>query len=76
MVQSPSRMMSIGACLGVLGGIGMSLAPTMGATELARPWGFVVGLLVGLCTGAGAALTVGSLIERRHRQAGLLRSQQ
>jgi hypothetical protein len=69
MAQSPSRKMSIGACLAVLGGIGMSLAPSTGATQLAIPWSFLAGLLVGLSAGAGAALTVGGLIERRHQES-------
>lgn len=69
MGQSPSRKTPIGACLAALGGIGMSLTPTMGATELARPWSFLAGVLVGLSAGAGAALTVGGLIERKRQRA-------
>lgn len=65
-----SRRMSVGACLAVLGGSGMSLAPAMGATELARPWSFFAGLLVGLCASAGAALVVCGLIERRQDRPG------
>jgi hypothetical protein len=73
-VHSRDRKLSIGASLAVLGAIGMSLAPAMGATELPAPWSFLAGLLVGLSASAGAGLTLTGLVERRYKPAKLLRS--
>ncbi len=63
--MDPRKSLNLGAVLAVFGAAGMFLAPTLGATELARPWSFVVGFVVGIVTGTGAALTIYGLIERR-----------
>jgi ABC-type xylose transport system permease subunit len=59
--------LSLGSILGILGALGMILAPTLGATALPNPWSFVAGFAVGVAGGLGAALAIAGLIEyRRH----------
>jgi hypothetical protein len=64
-VMDSRRSLGIGVVLTIFGAAGMILAPTLGATALARPWSFAVGFLVGVMTGVGVALTVYGLISRR-----------
>jgi len=54
-----------GAVLGILGGVGMAVGPTLGAAELGRPWSFVGGFVVGLVAGIGVVLAVSGLVDRR-----------
>ncbi len=60
-----STKMSVGAVLAVFGGIGMALGPTVGATELGRPWSFVAGFTVGIAAGIGVVLTISGLLDFR-----------
>jgi hypothetical protein len=53
-----------GAVLAVLGGIGMALGPSLGATALGRPWSFIVGFMVGVATGIGVVLVISGLIDK------------
>jgi CBS-domain-containing membrane protein len=59
------KSLGAGVVLVIFGGAGMILAPTLGATELARPWSFLAGFLVGIVAGLGVALTVHGLAGRR-----------
>lgn len=66
-MQTKSKL-SLGSILGILGALGIVLAPTVGATALPDPWSFVAGFAVGVVGGLGAALAIAGLIEyRRHR---------
>jgi MFS family permease len=60
--------LGLGSVLAMLGAMGMILAPTLGATALARPWSFLAGFLVGVVCGLGVALTVAGLLEHRRQQ--------
>jgi ABC-type xylose transport system permease subunit len=60
--------LSLGSILGVLGALGMILAPTLGATALPSPWSFVAGFLVGVAGGLGAALAAAGLLEHRRQR--------
>ena len=53
-----SQKTGIGAVLAILGAAGMILGPTLGATELGRPWSFLVGFVVGLICGLGVTLAI------------------
>lgn len=63
--MNTKQKMGIGAVLAVFGGLGIILAPLLGATRLNDPWSFVTGLMVGLMAGMGVALSVWGLIENR-----------
>jgi hypothetical protein len=66
-MQTKSKL-ALGSTLGILGALGMILAPTLGATALPDPWSFVAGFVVGVSGGLGAALAIAGLIEyRRHK---------
>ena len=55
----------IGAPLIIIGVLGFILGPTLGSSELGRPWSFLVGFGFGVMTGFGTALTLKSLISSR-----------
>ena len=55
-----------GAVLAVFGGVGMVVGHTFGLAQIDRPWGFMLGFLVGVCAGAGAALSVAGLLKRKN----------
>lgn len=62
--MNPRKALGVGVVLAILGGIGMILAPTLGATELPRPWSFVAGFGVGVISGLGVTLVIYGLIGR------------
>jgi hypothetical protein len=55
----------IGAALAGLGAIGFIIGPTLGLADLARPWSFLIGFVVGIVAGLGATLAVAGLFELR-----------
>jgi hypothetical protein len=55
----------LGAMLTGLGGLGMALGPSLGVTELTRPWGFLAGFFTGVICGVGVALAVAGLLAQR-----------
>ena len=48
------KKISLGAALASIAGMGITLSAILGWTSLTRPWGFLLGLLFGIATGAGA----------------------
>lgn len=62
-----SQKLSWGACLAVIGALSIVLGPTLGLTELGRPWNFLIGLIFGVIVGLGAMLSVAGLLEVRSR---------
>jgi hypothetical protein len=60
-----NKKLGIGSFLAVLGGIGFILAPTLGATQLERPWSFIAGFVVGIVGGTGVALSIFGLLEKK-----------
>ena len=57
--------LGLGSPLACLGGLALVLVPLMGWTFLMGPWSFAIGLMVGITTGAGVALSIMGLIEQR-----------
>ncbi len=54
-----------GALLAILGGIGIALGPSLGATDFGQPWSFIAGFVVGILTGVGVVLAISGLLDRR-----------
>jgi hypothetical protein len=57
--------LGLGSALATIGGIAFVLGPALGLTDLGRPWTFLAGLAVGMTAGAGGALVIGGLLEKR-----------
>lgn len=64
MVEVQQRL-GAGAILAVLGGLGMTLGPTLGVSSLGEPWSFLAGFVDGVVTGIGVVLAVSGLIQVR-----------
>jgi hypothetical protein len=48
-----------------IGGLGIVLSVLLGWSAVPRPWGFLLGFVVGLLAGLGVALAVSGFVERR-----------
>ena len=59
------QKLGFGAALATIGGFGIVVLPLLGWSDVARPWGFVLGFLFGVAAGTGASLSIWGLIERR-----------
>ena len=65
--MDPKKALSVGVVLAILGGAGMILAPSLGATALARPWSFLAGFAVGLISGLAVTLVIYGLLGKGGR---------
>jgi F0F1-type ATP synthase assembly protein I len=54
-----------GSALAAVAVLGMVLSPILGWPSAPRPWGFILGFVIGVLAGLGATLTVSGLVERR-----------
>jgi predicted ABC-type sugar transport system permease subunit len=55
----------LGSVLATAGGLGMALSLLLRWSAAPRPWGFLLGFLVGVVAGIGVALTISGMIDRR-----------
>jgi len=60
-----NQKLGLGAVLGIVGALGITLGPTLGLADLGRPWTFLVGFAFGLLAGIGAVLSIAGLSGRR-----------
>jgi len=65
MSMSTQIKIGLGSVLATVGALGMVLSLLLGWSAAPRPWGFLLGFLVGVLDGLGATLSVSGLIERR-----------
>ena len=65
MNMSTQTKIALGSVLATVGALGMVLSLLMGWSAAPRPWGFLLGFVVGVIAGLGATLSVSGLIERR-----------
>lgn len=56
---------AIGAVLDTLAGVGIALSIVFGWTSIDRPWGFLLGFLLGLASGLGTVLVISGLLGMR-----------
>jgi hypothetical protein len=64
MAREWTRIAGLG--LALVGGAGIVAGPSFGVGALGAPWPFVLGLLIGVATGAGVALFFASSLASRH----------
>ena len=62
---STQTKIALGSVLATVGALGMVLSLLLGWSAAPRPWGFLLGFVVGVLAGLGATLSVSGLIERR-----------
>jgi hypothetical protein len=59
------QRISLGSALAAIGGTGIALSAILGWTALVRPWGFLLGFVLDVAAGAGVALAIAGLLDRR-----------
>ena len=64
--MSTQTKIALGSVLSTLGALGIVLSVLLEWTVLPRPWGFLLGFVLGVAAGLGATLAIAGLIERRH----------
>jgi hypothetical protein len=60
--------MAAGSALASVSAAGIVLTAILGWSGAPRPWGFLLGFVLGLCAGLGVTLAVAGMIE--YRRAG------
>lgn len=68
MMEDARKRMALGAALASMAGLFIVLSAVVGWSGAAQPWGFLLGLILGILAGLGATLTVSGLIEYRREQ--------
>ena len=63
--MSTDTKIGLGSALSALGALAIALSLLLGWTEAPTSWVLLLGFVVGLLIGLGAALTIVGLIERR-----------
>jgi F0F1-type ATP synthase assembly protein I len=63
--MSTQTKIAVGSVLSSLGALGMVLPLLLEWTAAPRPWGFLLGFVVGVVAGLGTTLAIAGLIERR-----------
>jgi hypothetical protein len=66
--MNPEKRISIGAFLAAFGSIGIIFIFLLSPPDLGRPWEFLIAFTLGVMSGLGAALSIHSLLERRHNR--------
>ncbi len=62
---STQTKLALGSVLSTFGALAIVLSLLLDWTAAPRPWGFLIGFVVGMLTGLGATLALSGLIERR-----------
>jgi predicted ABC-type sugar transport system permease subunit len=65
MRMSTQIKLGIGSVLSTFGALGIVLSLILEWTALPRPWGFLLGFVLGVATGLGVLLSIRGLIEYR-----------
>ena len=59
------KKISLGSALSVIAVTGIVLSAIFGWTSLVRPWGFLLGFVLGIASGLGVTLAIAGLLENR-----------
>ena len=65
MIKNAQKRMALGSALACIAGAGIVLSAILGWSGASQPWGFLLGLVLGILVGLGATLAVSGLIEYR-----------
>ena len=65
MKLSTQTKLGLGSALACIGALGIVLSFLLGWTAAPRPWGFLLGFLVGVLAGLGATMAISGLIDLR-----------
>jgi hypothetical protein len=65
MFMSSRQKRAVGSLLAIIGAFGIVAGPMLGWSSFERPWSFVLGFVFGVSGGAGAAIGIHGLINRR-----------
>ena len=65
MIEDAQKRMAIGSALACIAGAGIVLSAIFGWSGASQPWGFLLGLVLGILVGLGATLAVSGLFEHR-----------
>ena len=63
--MSTQTKIALGSVLASSGALGIVLSLLLEWTAAPRPWGFLLGFVVGVAAGLGATLVITGLVERR-----------
>jgi len=62
------QKISLGSVLATMAGTGIALSAIFDWTSLTRPWGFLLGFVLGVAAGTGVVLAIAGLLEHRRSQ--------
>ena len=63
MIEDAQKRMAIGSALACFASLGIVLSAVFGWSGASQPWGFLLGLVLGILVGLGATLAVSGLVE-------------
>jgi hypothetical protein len=65
--MNPQRKIALGGALAAIAGAGITLSAVLGWSSFDRPWGFGLGFVFGVASGAGVVLALSGLLGCRQR---------
>jgi predicted ABC-type sugar transport system permease subunit len=61
------QKLGLGSVFATFGALGIVLSMMLEWTALPRPWGFLLGFILGVATGLGVLLSIKGLLEHRRQ---------
>lgn len=59
------QKLGLGSVLSTVGALGIVLNALLGWSQVGAPWSFLLGFVFGVMSGAGVALVISGLVDRR-----------
>jgi hypothetical protein len=63
--MNTDKKLGLGSMLAVFGAFGIIIFPILGWSKVPSPWDFILGFLFGVSSGAGVALAIHAMIQKR-----------
>jgi predicted ABC-type sugar transport system permease subunit len=64
-MYSSQQKLAVGSLLAIIGAFGIVAGPMLEWSSFERPWSFLLGFVFGVSGGAGVAIGIHGLIDRR-----------